>query len=152
MIVYRLTKKKYKEELSGKGAEINGGRWNSKGRQLIYTGESRALCTTEIAVHTPLGIIPNDYYLQSIKLPKIMMYEVALKQLNKNWKNFPHEISTKQIGDKFIDDNHFLIFKVPSAVVQDEYNYLINPNHKLFGKVKMIKVEEFKFDKRLFDK
>lgn len=152
MIVYRLTKKKYKDQLSGKGAEIYGGRWNNKGRQVIYTGESRALCTTEIAVHTPLGIVPNDYYLQSLQLPKLKMYEISINQLDEHWKNLPHEISTKHIGDKFIDDNHLLIMKVPSAVIQDEYNYLINSKHKLFSKVKLIKVEAFAFDKRLFDR
>lgn len=152
MIVYRLTKEKYKNELSGKGAEIHGGRWNNKGRRVIYTGESRALCTTEIAVHTPLGIMPIDYYLQTIEIPKLKMFEISKKNLDKGWRNFPHEISTKQLGDKFIDDSKYLVMKVPSAVIQDEYNYLINPNHKDYSKVKMLKVEEFKFDKRLFTK
>lgn len=152
MIVYRLTKEKYKEELSGKGAEINGGRWNNKGRQVIYTGESRALCTTEIAVHTPLGIVPQDYFLQSIKLPNIKILELSVNELSKNWRNFPHEVSTKVIGDKFIDEEKWLIMKVPSAVIQEEFNYLINPSHKQFKKVQLLKVERFKFDKRLFAK
>jgi len=152
MIVFRLTKGKYKNELSGKGAEIHGGRWNNKGRSLIYTGESRALCMTEIAVHTPLGIVPKDYFLQSIKVPNLKMLEITYSALEKNWHNFPHEISTKLLGDKFIQENKYLIMKVPSAVIQDEYNYLINPNHKKYSKVKLVKVEEFKFDKRLFNK
>jgi RES domain-containing protein len=152
MIVYRLTKEKYKSELSGKGAEINGGRWNSKGRQIIYTGESRALCTTEIAVHTPLGIVPMNYYLQSIEIPNLKMLEITDKHLEKDWRNFPHEVSTNLVGDKFIEENKYLIMKVPSAVIQDEYNYLINPNHKYYDRVKLLKVEEFKFDKRLFTK
>ncbi len=152
MIVYRLTTQKYKDEISGKGAEINGGRWNNKGRQVIYTGESRALCTTKIAVHTPLGIVPMDYYLQIIELPRVKMFEVSTRKLNPNWRNFPHETSTKLIGDKFIDGRKYLIMKVPSAVIQDEYNYLVNPNHKYYSKVKLLKVEKFEFDKRLFTK
>ena len=152
MIVYRLTKEKYKNELSGKGAEVSGGRWNNKGRQVIYTGESRALCTAEVAVHTPLGIVPVNYYLQSIKIPKVDIVEISISQLSKSWRNFPHEISTKIIGDKLIDENQHLIIKVPSAVIQDEFNYLINPRHKLFPKVRLLKIEEFKFDRRLFEK
>ena len=152
MIVFRLTKGKYKNELSGKGAEINGGRWNNKGRQVIYTGESRSLCTTEIAVHTPLGIVPTNYYLQTIEIPNVKFAEISSKSLDKNWRNFPHEISTKQIGDKFVDENQYLVIKVPSAVIQDEFNYLINPLHKQYLKVKLLKIEEFKFDKRLFAK
>jgi len=150
MIVYRLTKGKYKNEISGMGAEINGGRWNYKGRSLVYTSESRALCTTEIAVHIPLGIIPFDYYLQTIEIPNSSITTINLKSLKRNWKNFPHNKSTKIIGDNFIEENKFLTLKTPSAVIQDEYNFLINPNHKNFKKVKLIKSEEFKFDKRLF--
>jgi RES domain-containing protein len=152
MIVYRLTKEKYKNDLSGIGAELHGGRWNNKGRRIIYTGESRALCTTEVAVHIPLGIVPKNYFLQSIKIPDLKMLEILRKDLEKDWRNFPHEISTKLIGDKFIQENKYLVMKVPSAVIQDEYNYLINPNHRNYTKVKLLKVEQFKFDKRLFTK
>lgn len=152
MIVYRLTKEKYKDELSGIGAQKHGGRWNNKGKQLIYTGESRALCTTEIAVHTPLGIVPSDYHLQIIKLPNLKMLEIKPGELNQNWRNFPHETSTKLLGDELIDRNKFLTMKVPSAVIQDEFNYLINPFHKSFPKVKLLKTEKFMFDKRLFEK
>jgi len=152
MILYRLTKKPYKNELSGKGAELYGGRWNSKGYKLIYTGESRALCTIEIAVHVPLGITPKNYYLQSIKIPKVKVIEISLDELDENWRNFPHEISTKWIGDRFVDENKFLLLKVPSAVIHDEYNYLINPKHKQFSNVELVKLEEFKFNQRLFSK
>ncbi|NQU32919.1 MAG: RES family NAD+ phosphorylase [Bacteroidetes bacterium] len=68
MIVYRLTKAKYSNDLSGKGAAKTGGRWNSKGIPVVYTCESRALCTSEIAVHTPLGILPLDYMLITIEI------------------------------------------------------------------------------------
>ena len=80
------------------------------------------------------------------------MLEILRKDLEKDWRNFPHEISTKLIGDKFIQENKYLVMKVPSAVIQDEYNYLINPNHRNYTKVKLLKVEQFKFDKRLFTK
>ena len=59
MIVFRLCKLEYKNDLSGNGARKFGGRWNSKGIPMIYTGETRALCSTEIAVHAPYGLIPG---------------------------------------------------------------------------------------------
>lgn len=152
MIVYRLTKGKFKDEISGIGAELYGGRWNNKGTRIIYTGESRALCTTEIAVHTPLGNIPQDYHLQTISLPDVNILKIDVDKLAPNWRDFPHNLTTKNIGDEFIQANEYLIAQVPSAVIQDEYNYLINPFHVDYHKVKLIKVEEFKFDKRLFDK
>lgn len=69
MIVFRLSKQMYADDLSGKGAEIAGGRWNSRSRAMLYTSQSVALCVTEIAVHVPLGIIPENYMLIHIKIP-----------------------------------------------------------------------------------
>ena len=151
MQVYRLAKERFKNDLSGKGAEIAGGRWNSKGFAVLYTSESRALCTTEIAVHTPLGILPDDFYLITIEVPDdIDMKEIKTAQLPENWKNVPHINATQEMGNKFIKDLKYLILKVPSAVVQGDYNYLINPSHKDFGRIKIKKTEKFEFDKRLF--
>lgn len=151
MLVYRLSKERFKNDLSGKGAEIAGGRWNSKGFAVLYTSESRALCTTEIAVHTPLGILPNDFYLITIEFPDdAEIKEIKIAQLPENWKNIPHINDTQQIGNKFIKEKKYLILKVPSAVVQGDFNYLINPAHKDFDKVKIKKTEKFEFDKRLF--
>lgn len=150
MIVFRLTKGKYKNKISGKGAELNGGRWNNKGTSIIYTGENRALCTTEIAVHVPLGIVPKNYFLQTIKIPSTKISKIEISKLHKNWNQNPPIPDTRNIGDIFVKENKNLVIKVPSAVVQDEYNYLINPDHKDFNKIQLLKVEVFKFDKRLF--
>lgn len=153
MIVFRLSKTRYATDLSGRGAEKSGGRWNSKGNALIYTSESRALCTTEIAVHTPLGNVPLDYCITSFQIPNdISILEIKSADIPNDWKSFPHPHSTQQIGDKFISDNKFLVMKVPSVVVQGEFNYLINPNHKGINKIKVLKSEPFTFDERLFKK
>jgi len=153
MIVFRLAKAKFCKDLSGKGAELTGGRWNSKGTAMVYTGMSRALCTTEIAVHTPLGNIPNDFYIVGIEFPAntaILKLEPA--KLPKDWKNFPHPSSTQVLGDAFISEGKFLVMQVPSVVVQGEFNCLLNPAHKDFKKIKIISTEEFIFDQRLFVK
>ena len=111
MIVFRLSKSKYAKDLSGKGSEKSGGRWNSKGIALLYTSESRALCTTEIAVHTPLGNIPNDYEIISIEIPDDIKIKI-LVELPNDWKSFPHSHSTQEIGDKFVKAEKFLVIKV----------------------------------------
>jgi RES domain-containing protein len=153
MIVFRLCKAAYRLDLSGKGAERSGGRWNSKGTPMVYTGETRALCTTEIAVHTPLGILPRDYYLISIEIPnQVKIYDLPIKKLSADWNSFPHGDSTQRIGDEFIKEGKFLIMKVPSAVVQGEFNYLINPYHSDVKKLNIAKSELFRFDERLFKK
>ncbi|GLR16184.1 RES family NAD+ phosphorylase [Portibacter lacus] len=150
MIVYRLSKAKYADTLSGIGAERFGGRWNSRGTSMIYTSSSRALCTVEIAVHTPLGNIPDDYYLISIEIPDLSFEKLDLGKLSKTWDRAPHGHETQKIGDQFVTEGKSLALMVPAAVVQGEYNYIINPRHPDFKKVKIIGKELFKFDKRLF--
>lgn len=153
MIVYRLAKAKYSNDLSGKGAEKTGGRWNSKGTALLYTSESRALCTAEIAVHTPLGSVPNDYVLISIEIPDdSSITQASLEELPENWKSFPHPHATQEIGDRFIDGNSALVLKVPSAIVQGDFNYLVNPQHPEFGNISIVEIGNFEFNKRLFVK
>lgn len=151
MIVFRLAKLRYIKDLSGKGAEKSGGRWNSKGTAILYTSFTRALCTAEIAVHTPLGIVPADYTLATIELPdmaRVLKHEVH--KLPEDWRSFPHPNSTQLLGDQFISEGKYLAMQVPSVVVQGEYNFLLNPAHKDFGKVKVVKAEPFVFDERLF--
>lgn len=151
MIVYRLSKSKYSGDLSGRGAEQSGGRWNSKGTAMVYTSQSRALCTAEIAVHTPLGNIPEDYEIVSIFIPDdALTLEIPDNKLPKDWRSFPHSRETQEIGDIFVYERKFLVFKVPSAVVQGEYNYLINPGHREFDTIKVQSTESFNFDERLF--
>ncbi len=153
MIVFRLSKSVYANDLSGRGAEKAGGRWNSKGTAMVYTSESRALCTTEIAVHTPLGILPLDYVIIAIEIPKTMVIqELKNAELPEDWKSLPHSHSTQEIGDTFINEEKFAVIKVPSAVVQGEFNYLLNPAHKDFKKIKVKLIEPFDFDERLFIK
>lgn len=151
MIVYRLSRGKYKKDLSGKGAKLAGGRWNSKGIPLLYTAQSRALCSVEIAVHVPFGVLPKNYKLLTIEFPNSVKTKVlSTNKLPSNWKENPHPGSTQQIGDKFAEENKYLVLKVPSAVVQGAYNYLLNPNHTDFKKVAIVNIEPFEFDTRLF--
>ena len=153
MIVFRLSKSTYAADLSGKGAEMSGGRWNSKGTAMVYTSQSGALCTVEIAVHTPLGIIPLDYTLVTIEIPdELSIQEITLDELPKDWNALLHIHGTQLIGDQFIKSGIHPLLKVPSAVVQGEYNYLINPRHPESRKISIRKIEPFNFDSRLFVK
>lgn len=153
MIVYRLCKERYKKDLSGKGAEMAGGRWNSKGTPMLYTSESRALCVSEIAVHIPLGIVPADYWLVSIEFPEtIKILEVDPATLSADWKSFPHSHFTQSIGDDFIKSGKYLVMKAPSAIVQGDFNYLFNPAHTLFPQIRIDKAEPFEFNERLFNR
>ncbi|MDQ3847173.1 MAG: RES family NAD+ phosphorylase [Bacteroidota bacterium] len=138
MIVYRLSKEQYKNDLSGKGAEKAGGRWNSKGVAVLYTSTSRVLCTAEIAVHTPLGVVPKDYYLVTLEFPvSDPIHTIEINNLPTDWKSFPYLHATQEIGDRFIAESRFLVMQVPSAVIQGDYNYLINPSHQFFCRLRL---------------
>ncbi|MBV6442236.1 MAG: RES domain-containing protein [Haliscomenobacteraceae bacterium CHB4] len=153
MTVFRLSKGQFKNDLSGKGAELVGGRWNSVGIPMVYSAASRALCTVEVAVHLPLRIIPVDYWLVSIEIPDDLVVEVLEEAiLPAHWKAFPHSEDTKKFGDAFITENKYAVLRVPSAVVQDEFNFLLNPRHPDFQRIKVAGSEPFEFDKRLFDR
>lgn len=150
MKVFRLSKSAYARQLDGLGAERSGGRWNSKGTAMVYTSESRALCLAEITVRLPLGMMPLDYMLVTLELPDESLTALPPDLLPADWRAFPHANSTQLVGDEFVGKGRFLALKVPSAVVPDEYNFLINPRHPDIRQVKVLAVEDLDFDKRLF--
>lgn len=153
MIVFRLLNQNYGSGLSGAGAMIAGGRWNSPGISMIYTSETRALCTAEVAVNLPLGTFPSGYEMVSINIPDdILLTEILESDLPSGWKVFPLTIITQKIGDDFIIQGKFLIMKVPSVVVQGDSNYLINPRHTEFNRIEIVKKEPYEFDDRFFNR
>ncbi len=153
MIVYRLARSRFKNDLSGKGAEMAGGRWNNIGIPVLYTAESRALCALEIAVHTPLNVIPADYLMITIHLPdSIAIKQINAKDLPADWKSFPETKFTQRIGSGFFTEGKYLALKVPSAIINGDHNILFNPLHKDFHLLKVTSVEPFEFDQRLFVK
>lgn len=156
MRVYRIEREKYlKTTLKGCGAAITEGyRWNSLYTYLVYTAESRALATLEIAVHLDFSEdLPTDRYYVEIDVPdEIEILELRTEDLPEGWDIKPPSIVTQYIGDDFVKDNEAAILKVPSSIIPQEYNYLINPNHPDTKKIKVISVRQLVFDKRLIKK
>ncbi|HRE40368.1 MAG TPA: RES family NAD+ phosphorylase [Ignavibacteria bacterium] len=149
MEVFRLAGKKYSKILTGAGAAINGARWNSKGIEIIYTSQNRALTIAELLVHYTAAIIPENFELITMMIPdEIEFQEIKLNELPDDWNIFPNNYETKKIGDKFITENKYCLLKVPSVVVKGEYNILINPAHMHFKKIYKKRTEKFKIDNR----
>lgn len=150
MIVFRIAKEQFKTDLSGKGAEIAGGRWNSKGVAVLYTSASRALCMAEVLVHLPSGKLAHDFYLITIEIPDdASISDISIGDLPPNWRDSPPPYELKKIGDKFIQAAEKLVLMAPSAVVPGDKNLLINPKHTDFHRVKIVEVSLFEFDPRL---
>jgi RES domain-containing protein len=151
MEAYRLSRERYASTLSGKGAAMKGARWNSIGVEMIYTAGNRSLAMAEVAVHFTLATLPSDYMMITIFIPdNISLLKLNISDLPADWNTFPHPITTQTIGDKFVADNKFCVLQIPSVVTQGDYNLLINPNHSDFANIKIITVEKFPFDKRIF--
>jgi len=148
--VYRIAKKAYIKDLSGEGARLYGGRWNKKGTAMLYAASNRSLAAVEFLVHLPMALMPKDIAIVELSLPTYLKYKTVLaKNLSTDWHSYPANYQQADIGDQWIAENKDLILKVPSAVVQGEYNILINPNHSLFKKITISKIEPFNIDKRL---
>lgn len=151
MIVYRITKEKYKDSLSGYGASLNGNRWNSKGTEVIYTAESISLATCEVAVHASFGLTPKDYWRVDIEInDSISIYEYPINNLPDRWDAKPHIYDSQLIGDAFSQKRDFCVMKVPSASVEGCFNFVLNPLHPEFTQIKIINTIPFNFDERLF--
>lgn len=151
MEVFRLTRRKYTTNLSGKGAALKGARWNSVGTEIIYTASNRSLAMAEVAVHFTLATIPDDYYMLTIYAPEnTSLKTVQVKDLPPRWNQFPHNKNTQRFGDKFVGENAHCLLRIPSVVTPGDFNVLINPFHTEFAKIKIISADPFPFDKRIF--
>jgi RES domain-containing protein len=151
MRVFRLLRKKYPIELSGKGAAMSGNRWNSKGTEIVYCAESRALAMAEVAVHLSLASLPDDFVMVEIDIPSdVSVKSFPLDELPENWNSFPHLLHTQKIGDDFDSLRESCVLKVPSAVVPGDFNILINPHHPEAASIKIVDQMDFPFDKRIF--
>jgi RES domain-containing protein len=156
MRVYSVERKKYlKTTLKGIGAALTEGyRWNSLNTYLVYTAESRALATLEVSVHLDLNEdLPNDRYYVEVDIPDdIQILEIDPADLPQNWDSRPPILETQFIGDDFVKDGGAAVLKVPSCIVNQEYNYLINPNHSDFSRIKVIAETAMNFDPRIKQK
>jgi RES domain-containing protein len=148
MLLYRITRNTYTNDLSGTGARLYGGRWNNIGRAMVYTASSRSLAMLEALVHLPTAIIPDDFCLITIEAPEDI-FVADTRLFPPNWNAYPEPEILKRTGDFFLKQNQNLLMKVPSAIVKEEFNYLINPMHPNIAEVKILKTEPFTFDERL---
>ena len=147
MIVYRLSSGDFVNDLSGTGAKLYGGRWNTAGHPAVYTTEHISLAVLEILVHIKTYGRPLDYHLVTIEIPNTAV-TVDCKKLKKNWQE--DMAYTQFIGDEFLADQQSLILRVPSVIIDAENNFVINPLHADAGKVQIRDSKVFSFDKRLY--
>lgn len=146
MIVYRCTLLKHLGgTLSGEGAARYGGRWNSKGVPVIYTAESRIMAVLELLIRQPIDKICADFRIVPLDIPETMVQP----RLPVHWKD--DESISRRVGDLLLQNTANLIIKVPSALLSNSFNYLINPLSPKVAHVKILKEEPILMDKRLLE-
>lgn len=150
MLIYRITKKQH-ADLLGLGGLYSWGRWHEKGNRVIYGSESRSLAAWEKFVHiSDINLLPDDLVLMQIEIPDNRIKLINETKLPKGWKGFPYINYTIKIGTDFLRSTENVIMRIPSAVIEKEYNYLINPASDLITECKIKSTIPFAFDKRVF--
>lgn len=149
MEVFRISASTYSTQLTSSGA---ANRWNAANEFVIYTGSSRSLSTLELIVHRN-SIRPNETYkvmVISIADEDTLITQVLTKNLPSNWRSALAYPQLNLIGSNWYSLQQSLILQVPSAVIINEYNYIINTTHPDFTKkVKLVRTENYFWDNRL---
>lgn len=152
--VYRICKTKYTATaFDGEGAFRFGGRWNSQGTRIIYTGGSLALAALEMLVHLDDDSILFEYSFVPAQIPPDLIVKIEdFRPLPKDWSVSPAPIAVQKIGDDWAKSGISAALEVPTSIIPLEKNYLLNPSHPDFAKIIIGKTEKFVFDERLSKK
>lgn len=148
-VAWRVVRTRYAESaFSGEGAFRYGGRWNSRGRPMVYTSGSRALAALEILVHLnpPLHF---EYRAMQVAMEETHLEKIAVSRLPSDWRSQPSEPETRAIGDRWLRESRSVVLEVPSVIVPEESNFLLNPLHPDFRSLKFSKSQPFSLDPRL---
>jgi len=151
MEVFRIAQEKYADDLSGNGARLYGGRWNSEGLFAVYTSSSRSLALLETLAHTPAKMLGEKVYmLITLSVPDtIEPAELNKEILSAGWDAPDTRPLTKKLGDQFLRAKTGLLLTVPSVLIPEEYNYLLNPLLPEMKKIKLVNKRRIYFDKRV---
>ena len=150
MKVFRISKCNFINDLSGTAAALYGGRWHSKGTHVLYTAASPSLAMLESVVLIS-NIQTTGFCLICLEVPETSVQTILIKDLPAGWFANPAPDILKMIGDAFIKEHRYLALCLPSAIMPEENNYLLNPQHVLFKEVKALYQKMIPVDERLLE-
>ena len=149
MIIFRLAPKEFTTSLYSSGV---AGRWNSEGNRVIYSAESVALSTLEVMIRKGGVGVGLKYSFMYILVPDfidIMEETEESLRLIPNWRDPIRFHASQEIGDKWYREKRTCLLKVPSALIPDSYNYILNQQHEDFEKITIQKTIPFSPDARI---
>jgi RES domain-containing protein len=147
---WRIAKKRHADSaFDGQGARRYGGRWNSPGTPVVYVSDTRALCLLEVLAGLGSVRPVQSYVLIPVTFENALILPVEPTELPSEWRQSPPPPSTQRIGDDWADNLTSAILRVPSAIVPEEFNYLLNPVHPAFRRTQIGSPQDFTVDSRL---
>jgi RES domain-containing protein len=151
MKAWRITKQGHaRTAFSGEGARLYGGRWNSPGVPVVYVAESQSLAALEMLVHLDApALLLEKYVFLEVDFDASLVIDLDRSSLPKNWQSDPVPEATQVIGDRWVLSGDSAVLRVPSVLVPEESNFLLNPRHSDFGKMGISRPQVFRFDPRL---
>lgn len=145
--IFRLSSAKFPAS-SGEGAAIFGGRWNRAGTPVIYASQTASLAALEVLVH--YSALPKDFILTEILVPEnLAVVRWEAKSLPPGWDANVVISETQNLGETWIQSGKSALLSVPSCVIPREQNFILNPAHPAFRRIKFLPSVPFAFDPRL---
>ncbi|HET6762408.1 MAG TPA: RES domain-containing protein [Longimicrobiaceae bacterium] len=149
MRLWRLCASRY-PPFDGEGARRVGGRWNSPGLPMVYASQHLSLAVLESLVHYDVAFLPNDLLAHAVDLPDEHITVLDPASLPDGWSDDPAYVGSRQVGDAWLGDGTGLALAVPSAIIAEEYNVLLNPRHpRAEALLAPVLSRPFDFDPRL---
>ncbi|MEM8873876.1 MAG: RES domain-containing protein [Planctomycetota bacterium] len=134
---------------TGFGAREYGGRWNSVGTPMVYCAGSLALAFLEVLVHVRSEFDLTDLRRLSIELPVDLIEMPAVSDLPPNWAADVPDAAAQRFGDRWVAECRSLALRVPTALMDHEWNYLLNPGHPAWSQLAIGQPETHPVDPRL---
>ena len=147
---WRIVQRQHaKTAFDGEGARRYGGRWNHQGTPLVYAAATRSLALFELLVNLHQPKMLDAYVLIPLDFPDTLVKRKRRANLPKGWSDSPPGHTTKDLGTNWAKALTLPILEVPSVVVPQEKNFLLNPRHPDYKKIKIGKPEPINLDPRL---
>jgi RES domain-containing protein len=152
MRIWRLCRREHsRDPFGGRGGLYVAGRWHPRGRRVVYASSTLSLAALEILGHVDKDLVPPDLVSLEVEIPEILEIErIDPTALPADWRTYPAPPALQSLGAEWIDRGEAAVLEVPSAVIPQESNYLLNPSHAGAGRIRAVRTEEFFFDPRLF--
>jgi RES domain-containing protein len=152
MLLYRICKSEYADDLSGHGAYLFGGRWNRSGHAMLYTSQTASLAVLELLVHTDARFLGGDFSMIELALEEQeSLPSLDEAQLPANWREYPAPPQLQRLGTDWLLNGPTAVLSVPSVINPLERNFLINPA-KLKKDQLIIRAKvAFQFDRRFYE-